>query len=297
MIKRPFLLACLFLITSSVLSQKFNWQEREVKNDTDLLKTTTWITAFSPTSKGMESGTGFFFYSIAENKLFLVTNKHVVLSYSNLVFGFNKSYRNDESFGILLSKENTYSFNGIDLVAIRIDSIPYLNLSEFPYFKVFTEKNIIQEKNYNLINLYDANLISLSFPGLTTIPMPFQPYIIHCHFATPYTFKFQNTNDFCVNGSLTNGCSGSPIILINRTIKTIGKYNLLGIYYFTFSNYQSIDSTSLDTAINDRLKPIYKIPVVKNGNPVSFGNYDVNKDLGIGRAIKAIDLLKIINLK
>jgi hypothetical protein len=215
-----------------------------------------------------------------------------------VVFGLNLSERDSTSFGFLFSETNVYQINNVDLVAIRIDNIPNFTSSS-TYFRVFTENNIIPAKKYDLINLFDDNIISLSFPGFTTLPLPFQPYIIHCYLATPYSWKFQNTNEFCIGGNLSSGCSGSPIILINKSIKNIHKYSLLGIYYFSFENYGSVDSIALvEKEKGDYLPSIFlKTQVLKDGKIASLPNYSVNKYLGIGKAIKAEELMKIINQK
>lgn len=274
----------------------FDYKKREIKNDTDLLKTTTWLRAYSASRGAEELGTGYFFYSIPKKALYIITNEHVIDGYSNLVFGFNQSTRQNSFFGIDSVQERTTRFKNkdIDLVGIRIDNIPYLDLSKYSYFKVFTDNNLITKKEISSLNLFNENIISLSFPGLTTIPFPYQPYIYHVSFATPYNFKFQDTDDFCINGDLVKGCSGSPIISVQNK-NGINKYVLIGTYYFNFANYQTIDSVVLDTVKSYPLMPTYDRIVIKNNEGMILPGYKVNTVLNIGRVIKSEKIIELLN--
>jgi hypothetical protein len=137
------------------------------------------------------------------------------------------------------------------------------------------------------------NLISLSFPGLTVVPFPFQPYIFHCSFATPYNFKFQRIDEFCINSDLSPGSSGSPIISI-RNENGIHKYTLLGTFYYEFADYHSVDSVALDTIKSSILLPVFDTAVIIDSRRHILKGYGTVVPLHLGRVIKADKIMELL---
>src|ERR1022692_427648 len=163
------ILSILFIILSRhSYGQKIDWKSREIKSDTDLLKSTIWI-ASSGEGQDVMVGTGYFFYSEKKNKLFIITAKHVIDTFKLLAFHIQTESGNNIEFKMdSLQKRSLYfKSNNVDLAAIRIDSVPRLDLSIYKNFKVFTEKNIITNKEITQLNMFDDNLIIPTYVGLS----------------------------------------------------------------------------------------------------------------------------------
>lgn len=283
------IIATFVLINLTATSQSFNWKRHEIKSDTDLLKTTTWVYT------GNQTGTAYYFYSKIKKQLFLITNRHIVENATAFVFGYHTAVRADSLFGIDSIKfRTTYHPNSnIDLAAVRLDNISYLDLSISTYFKCFTEDNYPNTKDSLSLDVFNNKIVALSYPGLTTIPFPFQPYIIHCNLSVPYSFSFQFTDDIILDGNLTHGCSGSPIVFIKK-IESSKRYCLLGTYYFSFANYQTVDSVYNDT-LNYAFNPVIDRLALKNSIPITLDGFKYNQLLNIGRAVKSAHLKELIN--
>lgn len=234
-----------FIFLNCCKAQTIDWKAREIKHDTDLLKTTTWLILSYDTSKHnpkFGTGTGYFYYSSKSKKIFLVTNAHVVSDFDLIKFGFENNKTRTNSFAVNNFQNKVYRFfnDTVDLAMIDLSNIDGLDFRNCD-MKCFTNSNIPRVSDLSSIDLFRENLICLSFPNFNIFPPNNSPFIIHGTFATSYSKDFWNKNEFCINGNLFASCSGSPIIdIIN--LKGVKSYYLLGTYYFGFAQYRNVDS-------------------------------------------------------
>lgn len=278
----------LIVITSCSSQRLLTKNEREIRSNGDILKTTTWVRANNQNQS--VTGTGYYFYDIDKYKYYLITNRHIVDGFEYLTFALDKEGGKGDTFTIDSLSQRTILFKSknVDLAAVEIGNIPYLNLTKFPYFKVFTKHNLPTPKDVSEFDIFFEELICLTYPGITTIPFPFQPYIFHCSFATTYDDAFQNDSTiFSIQSYLNKGSSGSPIISVK---KSSNKFLLLGTYYFQFANYEDVDYVS-------------KITHDLHFKPETYKKDSTQKEiksilnLGIGLVVKSNQILELIENK
>lgn len=279
-------LVLLLIYTQAFCQKSFDLTNREIISDSDLLKTTVWIIAFD--NNGRVLGTGYFYFDAKKSRLYIITNNHVIGNRSRLSFSLKQKESDNLFFGIDSLQKRCLRFqSNIDLVAVRIDNIPYLNLYDFPYFKVFTEKNIISESQIRDLDLFEENIVTLSYVGISMMQSRGVPLIIKSTLASPYSLEFNGVPEFCINANLGHGNSGSPIVLIKK-MNSVKQYLLLGTYYYTFGEHQNVSSVTKDT-LKTFFNLIFNMPI----DEVDDLAFEVQ--YGVGIAIKARTLLDLIN--
>lgn len=275
--KNAFLSILLCLLNLYCSSQSFNWKNREIKSDTDLLKTSIFISlnTLPVTSKFWHYGVGFFYYSIKFKKLYLVTNKHVTENLDTLIMVVKERNKNlSDTFTIFsvshLQKICKY-FKGAnntdeDLVLIDLEAVQFK--SELYSFKCFTDENMPPESISQNLPI-DSKIYNINYlRGVAKFP-----FVINCTFATPYFLNYNDKKEFCLSGNIIAGCSGSPIIL--HDYKNGWKYYLLGIDRFGQSEPSNITNklTNKET------------------------QYETEQLLFVNQCIKSEQLIKLINEK
>lgn len=255
--KLPFVI----IVFSALLTKLFPQDllsTRKIKNDKDLLKSTVWMKGISRANRILKFGTGCYFYSIAKNSLYLITNKHVVEDADLLQFGVNISEKDTTEFKIInidsLQAKCIY-FNepdSTDLALVDISSIQKDLLRQLD-FTVFTEKNLPGKKIINSLDFIDERLVALSFPAHVEYPVPPSPFLLHCSFSTPYYRDHKGKKEFCLNGNMFPGSSGSPIICVKKKNKS-KHYYLLGTNYFGYGVYEPLVETRYDIQSNSLVK-------------------------------------------
>jgi hypothetical protein len=288
--KQYFVASICTIIFDSCNSQKIDQLNREIKSDTDLLYSTTWLVSRSLTSTITSQGTGYFYFD--KGNIFIITNAHVVSSFSHISFDIEWSGGDFtiDSLQYRIAKFNTDKKNGqtTDLVAIKISNIPYLNLDTFPKIKCFNYKNIPSKNDIDNLKLFGETIIALSYPEKIMSKPLLSPIIYNCTFASNYFANYSGEKEFIVNGNMSHGCSGSPIVCI----KGKGKYLLLGTFYFTFGEYKNIDPVISKKGGNDLFEFDYKIPSAVKDSLMK--NYGVGIERNLGMAIKSEKLSELL---
>ena len=233
-------------------AQKFDLQSHIINSDSALLRSTVEIVCSGNIGTADSTkGTAYFFYSVGNHNLYLITCKHIVdkKSYAKINIHFMDSARDtffhsQFSFN-LIEKNITYLKDSIDLVLLNLSNIKYFPRDDLR-FSVFTEQNIPSPETIATFKI-EETMVSLSYPVETTIfsKQKLTPFIFNCIFSTlPYinedlslkNSKNIDNSSFGINGSLVDGCSGSPVIVIRRssTKKRPDTYYLMGTEYSGF---------------------------------------------------------------
>jgi len=261
-------------------SQKIDWKSREIKNNTDLLKSTVKILCFSNDTN--EIGTSYFFYNNKNDSLYLITNKHITANFKRArVWIERKGTLNNllSSYFIedLQSLVQTPNDN-IDLAIInlsRVDSFKKY-VSNF-IFKTFTFANLPPISVFNNIDI-SQNFIALSFPYPLDLWQQYKalPFVINCSLSAYRDFL--DSSVFFINGALSSGCSGSPIIL--RKDK---KFYLMGTFKYSYSSPSDIITYYTDSAY----VPIsLKAKIIDTSEKRFNSSFGVSLPIQIGLAIK-----------
>lgn len=282
----------IILLSFSCWSQAV-FKNRLIKNDTDLLHATTWIIGDNIKDDGVPiTGTGYFF--LFKDTLYLITNWHIVKTSRMLAFDVQWSEKKS-SLGIDFINTNYKKFDRdkndrttTDLVAIPISNIPTIDMNEFPRWKAFGVENVPTVNEIKTFRLFDEKVISFSYPGGLVYPYLSAPIIFHCNLASNYSALFMREKEFCINGDMREGCSGSPIVLI----KPNNKYFLLGTIRHLFQEASTIDSVEFrDTNKNWVYSP--KVPFKVEAKENKFSEYRVLQSRNLSIAIKSEKLLEL----
>ncbi len=222
-----FTFSFLFLISLFSNSQSFDYKNRLIKTDEDLRYCSFYFFSYeNNTSLSSQRGTSYFFYSKKINKLFLVTNIHLLKQIEKIgVFIAKKDTNgNPDNSKILqfsiFTKNRMLHENENDLCLI--DLTDYTDTLSKYYFKCFNEDNIpCKKENENFSFKDDLYCIGYSY-SLIDINNGL-PIVLKGSLATLPKFDFMNQKQFVINCSNRQGSSGSPIVLNKKN-----KYYLLG---------------------------------------------------------------------
>ncbi len=269
----------LALFISSWNSKKIS-KKYSIENENDALHSTTWliISNLNDPNKGL--GTGYFFY--INDSLYLITNDHITKGYSQLTIDLQWS---DEKTSFTFDKlqERILKMEGVDLVAINLSNIDYLDLNECLQLRAFTELNIPTKEDIDGLEIFNDKIIALSYPQILLIP-PSAPYVFHGTFASKYATDFEGKPEFAINADLGAGCSGSPIFCIKNK-----KYLLLGTFRYEFGEYKTVDS------INMKTFNAWTFDFEYSEKKGTMEGYRVFVDRKIGLAIKSRKILELLN--
>ncbi len=206
-----------------------------------LLLAVTRVTTLNEVGERMTNATGFFYEQ--DEFLFLVTNRHVVLSEETghrphrlsielHVDSDNIAATSDFSIPLYDADEpvwhQTSDATGlIDVVAIKLDRDA---LPETLVYEAFTPAHLVQP--YDRIEV-GTSLLIVGFPlgfhdSLHHLPVARQAVV-----ASAFGLRFQGNGYFLTDARLHRGTSGAPVVAaVSPTLKRVGSLSwmLLGIH-------------------------------------------------------------------
>jgi len=226
---KSIVISLLFLIINptSIIAQGFDFKNREIKSDEDLLHSVSYIYLYKKNAdSSIYSGSAYFFHSSISNKLYLITNNHLINQIDNIgafIALKDKNGNADESyigqFKITL-KNRIKSIQNIDLCLI--DLTDYSELLSKYYFKCYSEDNIPNIEEIENLSFKD-DLYCIGFSYSLFDVLNGLPIVLRGSLASLPKYDFMQQKEFAINCSNRSGSSGSPIVLNKNS-----KYFLLG---------------------------------------------------------------------
>ena len=172
-------------------------------------------------SKGSSVGTGFLFFH--EDRLFLVTNKHVVEDVRTGQFVMLRGeVKNNEKHPIL-GKGVSLPFNqknfighpdpNIDVAAMNVSSIfsEVEKAGDIMFWKHITEKEFPTQEHYEKFIGPIEDIIFIGYPNGIWDSKNILPISRRGMTATPCYYDFNGEKKFLVDASVFPGSSGSPV--------------------------------------------------------------------------------------
>lgn len=187
----------------------------------DLLHTTVRIEGTTP--NGSSVGTGFYF--MHEERVFLVTNKHVVKDVTNGKFVFLKAEIDNgekvpvfgEGYTIVFNQSNFIGHPDpeIDISVMNISTIlsEFESKKMFVYFKTITEQNIPTSKELETFVSPLEEIVFIGYPSGIWDSKNILPVARKGMTATPYYIDFEGQKKFLIDASVFPGSSGSPVFI------------------------------------------------------------------------------------
>jgi hypothetical protein len=186
-----------------------------------LLFTTTRLESLTP--NGNSIGTGFFFNY--QERLFLITNKHVV---KNTINGHFSMLRSEIKNGIeepligtsIMIPFNENNFIGhpdkdIDVTAMNISTI-FNNLNDSGnrvFRKNINEDIIPKQEDYDIFISPIEDIIFIGYPSGLYDTKNNLPIIRRGVTASPCYYNFNGNRTFLIDASVFPGSSGSPVFI------------------------------------------------------------------------------------
>jgi len=187
----------------------------------ELLYTTCRLEGTVP--GGTSVGTGFFY--LHEQRLFLVTNKHVVHNMQDgnfmLVKGEireNQKYRvNRESYRIGFREANFIGHPNpdVDVAAMNISNIvtDLEAQGNYVYWKNITEKDVPTPEDIDKFISPIEEIVFIGYPSGIWDDVNILPVARKGITATPYYIDFHGEQKFLIDASVFPGSSGSPVFI------------------------------------------------------------------------------------
>lgn len=187
----------------------------------DLLHTTVRIEGETP--NGVSVGTGFFFKH--KDKLFLITNKHVVKNITSVRFVLLKAAKKNDGRKPIFGEGQEILLNGnpfighpdpnIDVTAMNISSIinTIEEKQEFVYWKNISEKDFPTENEINDFITPLEDIVFIGYPNGIWDSKNILPIARKGMTATPYYIDYEGEKKFLVDASVFPGSSGSPVFI------------------------------------------------------------------------------------
>lgn len=181
-----------------------------------LLYTTTRIQ--TKTLNGVGVGTGFFFeYG---ERIFLVTNKHVI---KDAISGFFTVFKTKEidgektaELGSLIKIDftpNAFKGHPDNEIDIAVANVSGMMNTDQPYIKWVNEELIPDENFMKKFISPIEDVLFIGYPSDIWDTKNGLPIIRKGTTATPYYVDFKGKNNFLIDASVFNGSSGSPVFL------------------------------------------------------------------------------------
>jgi hypothetical protein len=186
-----------------------------------LLFTTTRLEGITP--DGNSIGTGFFFNY--QDRLFLITNKHVI---KNTINGYFSMLRSEINNGVekpligtsILIPFNESNFIGhpdkdIDVTAMNISQIynDLNNSGDNVYRKTVSEDIIPKQEDYDIFISPIEDIIFIGYPSGLYDTKNNLPIIRRGVTASPCYYDFNGNRTFLIDASVFPGSSGSPVFI------------------------------------------------------------------------------------
>jgi uncharacterized protein YacL (UPF0231 family) len=294
------LIGSLTLLFFSAHSQTNKWFNREIKHDSDLLHSTTWIVALNSGGTKPKVGTGYYF--IYKNELYIITNSHIIDTLGKLSFDLewmdHNRYFTIDDIQITIDdiQKRTLKFKGNkredDLVAIKISGISSLNLNKYPKWRAFTQKNLPTKSDLDKLTFFDEQIISPACTPDISLPFTTFPIIFNGTFASDYNKNYVGEKLFLLNTDLNHGNSGAPVI----DVKTKGRYLLLGTNVSVYENPLTIDSVNFKITSPKFIITMNKPEKIEDISfAEKFPNYRIWSSAHISVIIKSEKILELFN--
>ena len=225
-------------------------------------------------------GTGFFYHH--EDKLFLVTNKHVVQGVKNGSFLMLKSSK-DDYWKPILGRGLEISFCDSDFVGHPDPEIDIAVANISPAINVLKKKGTTpfwmhinreliptQEELENFFSPAEE-IYFVGYPNGLWDDVKILPIIRKGITATPYYVDFKNKKKFLIDASVFPGSSGSPVFVYYKGSYSDkfgnnyqgNKLRFLGVISKTYLQYsESINSGNINSQMID-LGEVYKAETVQ----------------------------------
>lgn len=177
------------------------------------------------TSAGKSIGTGFLFeYS---NRLFLVTNKHVINNVSQGHYVMMKADINERPWKPIIGQGVSFDFSGTDFIGHpdpKID-VAVTNISlkvgkmkdeGNPVYCLRVEEKIVptEEQEKEFISPIEE-IVFIGYPNGIWDTSNLLPIVRKGNTATPYYYDFLGEKKFLIDASVFPGSSGSPVFIYN----------------------------------------------------------------------------------
>src|SRR5262245_20609903 len=238
-----------------------NFPKERVSSFDDLYLATTLIEMFSGATK-VGSATGFFYQGAQPEKLFLITNRHVVVKEEEMFFPDRlrlrlhkdaSDPRVSEIVEVSLYKDDANKrwievSASIDVVAIEVDSKKFRKF----HIKPLNSKSLLPSGSK--IGLAEP-LVILGYPLEFYDDVNNLPVVRQGAVASAFPVPFKGEKFFLVDAILHEGMSGSPVFTRpgNASVTDLGQIvsgrppYLIGIYsaYYTPLNLNCVWFTSI----------------------------------------------------
>lgn len=233
------------------------------------------------TNNSFSVGTGFFYY--AHNKLFLVTNKHVIDGVIKGRFSMLKSttYNNEwkpilgDTIHVNFEKKNFIGHpdEKIDVAVANVS--PLLNaLKEKgvePFWMHISPNLVPTEKDTEIFFTPAEEIYFVGYPNGLWDDINNLPIIRKGITATPYYINFKDEKKFLIDASVFPGSSGSPVFIYYKgtfsdkfgKIYEGNKLYFIGIISKTYLHYsESINSQNINSQMID-LGEVFKAETIE----------------------------------
>jgi hypothetical protein len=175
------------------------------------------------TPVGTSIGTGFLYKY--KNRLFLVTNKHVINDVTHGIYTITKLDTTSKTYDPLIGQGISFNFRNTDFIGhpdpnidVTVSNISekvnFTNDSGNPIFYFTIEDDIIptDEQVEKFISPLEE-IIFIGYPSGIWDSTNLLPIIRKGITATPYYYDFLGEKKFLIDASVFPGSSGSPVFL------------------------------------------------------------------------------------
>lgn len=234
------------------------------------------------TAKGCSVGTGFLY--MHRQRLFVVTNKHVVKGITKGNMVLHQSLVEDEKSKPKLGFGHNVEFSEANFIGHPTDDIDItvMNLSEVierlrqagtpAYFKNIVEELRPKQEDIEKFISPVEDVVFIGYPSGIWDTKNLMPVVRKGITATPYYIQFESSPIFLIDASVFPGSSGSPVFLYyagSYSDKTGGLYAgskayFLGIVARVFQRTEEGEITVKDV-------PTSKIPVAEVKQMIDLG--------------------------
>ena len=175
------------------------------------------------TKKGTSVGTGFLY--MYEGRLFIVTNKHVVLGVTAGSFVLRKAVIENNKRIVLTGEGYTIPFfeqnfighpsPNIDVTAMNISQIigDLESAGNLVYWKNISPDNNPQSEHIEKYISPVEDVVFVGYPNGIWDSKNLLPVVRKGITATPYYIQFQDEPKFLIDASVFPGSSGSPVFI------------------------------------------------------------------------------------
>lgn len=233
------------------------------------------------TNNSFSVGTGFFYY--AYNKLFLVTNKHVIDGVIKGRFSMLKSTTDNNEWKPILGDTIQVNFEKKNFIGHPDEKIDVAVANVSPLLNALKEKgvepfwmhispNLIPaEKDTEIFFTPAEEIYFVGYPNGLWDDINNLPIIRKGITATPYYINFKDEKKFLIDASVFPGSSGSPVFIYYKgtfsdkfgKIYEGNKLYFIGIISKTYLHYsESINSQNINSQMID-LGEVFKAETIE----------------------------------